>query len=132
MKSISWMVWDQTQFHFFSIGMVNLLVYPFPTNLWCQFRIILKLSWVGQSISGFFSIALVYFSIAEIIPYCLNTIALQRILVSERTGSLTSVFFRSMWAKLFFHLHFRNNVEFQKIKALFKFWWKLYEIYRVI
>ena len=91
-----------------------LLVHPFPTKLSCLLCITLKLTWMDQSVSGLCSAALVYLSVAEITPHCLNTVALQWVSGTKRTSSLTLVFFRNILIilgnKLFVHLHFRNNL----------------------
>ena len=98
LKSISRMVWDQIQFPFSRV--VNfpsyLLVHPLPTNLSRLLCIILKLTWMDQSVSGLNSVALVYLSAAEVTPHCLNTVALKWISATERTSSLSLVFFRNI------------------------------------
>lgn len=89
-----------------------LLAHPFPTDLSCQLCIILKVTWMDQSLSGLYSVALVYPSFAEIIPHCLNTVALQWI--SARKEQVPSTWYSSgiswlFWAnRLFVHLQFRN------------------------
>lgn len=73
-----------------------LLVHPLSPLMSCLLCIILKLTWMDQSVSGLNSVALVYLSAAEVTPHCLNTVALKWISATERTSSLTLVFFRNI------------------------------------
>lgn len=124
LKSISWMnsiSWDPISF--FSIWIVNfprhLLVHPCPTNLQCQFCIILKLTWMDQSVSD--SI-LLHWSTCQLLR--LHYTVLILLLYNESKHlkeQVPSPWFSSgvswlFWVKLFFHLHFRNNLSCSKKK----------------
>lgn len=75
-----------------------LLVHPFPkfSDLVMSALYYPQTNMNNQLFLDSNSVALVYLSAAEVTPHCLNTVALKWISATERTSSLTLVFFRNI------------------------------------